>query len=201
MARLVHVKHARRAYKEAGIKKGEPYYWYKHRYGPKVRSKTAPRRSSYATQSEFIGELMDMEYDCGALLSGAADLDEAKSNTVDQLREWASRCEEMGQECTEKRDNMPEQLQDSDSGSLLESRSEEMETLAQELNDAADTIDGLDIDNFKDDAVLALAGEHENEEGEDDEYVPPEDEVLERANESALSEVEDALSSVGWSYS
>lgn len=143
MARAHYVKKAAKSYKDEGIKKGEPYWWWKFRYGSKIRSKTQPK-ASQLTQSEFLGAIADFEERIAAL-GKMDDLDEMKSerdSIVEEIRQ-------LGEEQDEKRNNMPDSLQDSDTGQLLEERQQECENMADEL-------DGVDLDL-------------EKEEGESDE--------------------------------
>lgn len=130
MARAHFVKSARKDYPSAGIKKGESYWWWKFRYGSKRMSKTQPTRSQL-TQSAFYGQVYDLQ-DRIAGLEASDSLPDEVSDIADELRS-------LGEECSSNRDNMPEQLQDSDSGSLLQERADAMEA-------AADEFEGIDFD-------------------------------------------------------
>jgi hypothetical protein len=136
MTRLHFVKSARKADKNAGIKKGDSYYWWQFAFGSKRKSKTRPARSSYETQSEFLGAIYDIE----DRLAEITDFDDAQSerdSIVDELRELADQCEE-------KRSNMPDQLQDSGSGEILSNR-------VDSCNEFADELEGIDLEIEKED--------------------------------------------------
>ncbi len=134
MARATFVKKARKDIPSAGIKAGESYYWWKFRFGGKYFSKTAPRRSQL-TQSEFYSQVYEIEDE----IAGAT----ADESLKDFVEDIASRLREIGEDCQSKRDNMPESLQDSDTGSLLEERAQAMET-------AADEFESIDFDDAPD---------------------------------------------------
>lgn len=135
MARATFVKAAAKDYPAQGIKKGESYWWWKFRYGSRQISKTEPRRSQL-TQSEFYGQVYDIEDEIGALSA-----DDGLQSAVEDI---ASRLREIGEQCTEKRDNMPEGLQDSETGTLLEERASAMES-------AADELEAIDFDDNPED--------------------------------------------------
>lgn len=137
MARATFVKKAQKDYPEHGIKKGESYYWWKFRFGGKHFSKTQPSRSQL-TQSEFYGRVYDLEDRIAAL--------EADENLPSEIEDIASELRDIASECEDKRNNMPESLQDSDSGQLLEERAQAMESAADEFesidfNDAPESTD------------------------------------------------------------
>lgn len=62
------------------------------------------------------------------------------------MRDAADTIRELGEECSEKRDNMPDQLQDCGSGELLEGRANACESLSEALETAADEIELLETD-------------------------------------------------------
>lgn len=133
MAVAHYVKKARKTYRGTGIKKGMPYYWWKFRRGPLMRSLTAPR-ASQLTQSEFWSgyhSSMEAFEDAVKEASTMDDLKEAVSN----LREAIDNIKD---ETEEKKNNMPESLQDSATGELLQERVEGLEEFITE-------IEGLDI--------------------------------------------------------
>ena len=128
MARAKFVKKARKDHTNSAgeviVKKGDSYYWWQFMYGTKQISKTPPTRSQL-TQSPFLGTLYSLE----DRLSGLS----ADDSMVAELQSIAEDARALGEECTESRDNMPDALQDSDTGILLEERTEAMETWADEL--------------------------------------------------------------------
>lgn len=130
MPRVTHVKAARKD--NSLVKKGEPYYWWKFRYGGKRLSKTYPKRSQL-TQSNFYSQLWDLEDDIsGFTAESGSDAESAKD-------EFAERIRDIGQECQDSLDNMPESLQYSPTGELLQERIDAMESMADEM-------EGVDCD-------------------------------------------------------
>jgi hypothetical protein len=125
MAIATFVKAARKDYPDHGIKKGEPYYWWKFRFGPKHFSKTKPRRSQL-TQSDFYSTVWDVEDRLSEFAGSIEDARMERDSAVDELRQLA-------EECQDKRSNMPDSLQDSETGQLLEERADELESMASEL--------------------------------------------------------------------
>lgn len=141
MARVHFVKKARKNYPHDGIKKGESYYWWAFRYGGKHKSKTMPKQSQL-TGSEFLSTVYSFqeELEEGTFEATAEGLEEAKDERdriVDELRSLAD-------EQTEKRDNMPEGLQYSETGTLLEDRE-------NYCNEFADELEAVDLEISRDD--------------------------------------------------
>lgn len=135
MARVHFVKKARKNYPDSDIKKGDSYYWWKFRYGGKQKSKTQPRQSQL-TQSEFLGTI----YDISDRLQAISDIESAQS----ERDEIVSELQELSGECEERQSNMPDSLQYSPTGELLEER-------ANNCNEFADELEGIDLDIEKED--------------------------------------------------
>lgn len=135
MARLHFVQRAAKTYRGTGIRKGKPYYWYKHRRGPKVRSLSKPPRSAYLTTSAFIAEMMDLE-------------DEFQgSHNADEWRDIAERVRSAGEDCREKRDAMEGSFPSGcPTMELLETRAEACEQIAGDIESAIDEIDSGELD-------------------------------------------------------
>lgn len=137
MARAHFVKSARKNNPVA--KKGESYYWWAFmqggRGGPKRYSKTAPTRSQL-TQSEFCSTLWDLEDRLGDL---KADSYETVADLQGDIEEIKGDLEGLSSDTQDKFNNMPDGLQQGDSGQLLENRSSEVDSLVGEL-------DGIDFD-------------------------------------------------------
>jgi hypothetical protein len=126
MARAHFVKKARKDYPDAGIKKGDSYYWWAFQYGPMVRSKVAPKPSQL-TQSEFLSTVYDINERLESIDGETAeDFESAISEIVGDL-------ENLRDETQEKHDNMPEQLQQGDTGQLLEERVQSIEGMISNL--------------------------------------------------------------------
>lgn len=138
MPRVHHVKKARKKNPVADV--GESYYWWKFRYGGKHYSKTYPK-ASQLTQSDFLSQLYDLQErrdDACSSVRGDPDTFEDFKSTIEEI---AQELEDLGSECEDRRSNMPDQLQDSDTGQLLEDRYNRCEEMAQELQDAVQEID------------------------------------------------------------
>lgn len=123
------------------IKVGDPYRWFQFAFSPKSvrcsKSECAPTRSDL-TRSGFYQSLFGIEDTFNAACG------EARSSTdptiaIQAARDAADELRNLGSECEEKRSNMPESLQDSSSGQLLEERQNECEDKASEFESYADT--------------------------------------------------------------
>lgn len=126
MARAVFVKSARKARPEYGIAVGDSYYWWKFRFGGTHYSKTPPKRSQL-TQSPFLSQLYELQDRISDIK--AEDRDDLKS----QIEEICSEIENLRDECQESLDNMPDQLQESDTGQMLQERVEALDGWKDEL--------------------------------------------------------------------
>ena len=139
MTRAHFVKKARKDHPEGDIKKGDSYWWWAFmvggRGGPKHYSKTQPK-ASQLTQSEYLGSIADIQDELNAL--GA---DDGLQSAVEDI---ASRIRELGEEQQSKKDNLPDSLQESETGQLLEER-------AQACESAADELEAIEFDYTNDD--------------------------------------------------
>lgn len=128
MPKVHFVKKARKAHKAGGIAKGESYYWWKFmvggRGGPKHYSKVPPRQSQL-TQSEFLSALYAIQEEIEDL-----EADDGLGAAVEDI---ANRLRELGSEQEEKKNNLPDSLQDGSSGELLQERADACESAADEL--------------------------------------------------------------------
>jgi len=116
------------------------YYWWQFRYGPKQCSKTRPRPSQL-TQSAYYGTIYSIQeemQDAGGY-EDASDLESARDG-------WAEQARELGSECEESLQNMPESLQQAPTGELLEQRVSAMEAWASELECADVAMDDHDAE-------------------------------------------------------
>jgi hypothetical protein len=168
MPRVHHVKSARKDNPIA--KKGQSYYWWKFRFGGKRYSLTPPRRSQL-TQSPWLGQLYDVQ-DIAASPPDFDSLDEWRGNLVDQLEELASMAEE-------SRENMPEQLQDSENGELLQRRTDS-------AREASETIQYLELQTREE-----IEADLDGDEDEDDV-----EQAIEMAADDFVSNVQSALEMV-----
>lgn len=137
MPRVTRVEKCRHSPGQCGkcstkIKKGEPYLWWKFRTGGRGGSKhvrcakpeCAPKASDL-TQSEFWGEIYAMQ-EQGITGDTFSDLKDSRD-------EVANRLTEMADELEEKRNNMPEGLQDGETGNMLQERADACRDAATEL--------------------------------------------------------------------
>lgn len=147
MARL-HYRKARKDYPAYGIKRGDMYYFAQIKTGPRssrtIRSLTKPIPSQL-TSSEWAGWLGDMQE---ITFPGIED--------VDGLKQIAEEIREFGQEKQAKLDNMPEGLQQGDTGQLLEERAAGCEEWADAIESAVNDyesrlgeIDEMDVDDLE----------------------------------------------------
>lgn len=134
MPRVYKVESARKPRPELGIAVGDTYYYWKRRKGPLQMSKTYPKRSQL-TGSAFLASIYDIEDRLAALTADETLKDEVES-IVQELRDLA-------EECQSSLDNMPEGLQQGDTGQLLEARIEG-------CNNAADELEGIDFSDAPD---------------------------------------------------
>lgn len=124
MTKLNFVKSAAKDYPQAGIAKGESYYWWQHYRMPRRMSKTRPKPSQIASseyERELLGIVEELEGWEGGWYEG--DRDELVSQ-LEQLRDYEQ----------EKFDNMPEGFQQGDTGVMLEERVSNLDQWIDELN-------------------------------------------------------------------
>jgi len=166
MAKAKFVKKARKD--NPVCKKGESYYWWKFKFGSKNYSLTPPKQSQL-TQSDFLSQIYDIQDRINDI-----DLD---SEFESEISEIVSDLESLRDEQEEKRDNMPEQLQDSGSGEMLQNRYDSIDEMISEL----ESID-LEVEDF--------SKELEKEEDE------TEEEFNERVEQETESKKEEILSEI-----
>lgn len=129
MPRVTFVKSARKDNPVA--KKGESYYWWKHRNGPKRFSKTRPRPSQL-TQSAYYSQVR-------SLVEMIEDRTVTDGDELIELKdEVASTLDELRDECQSSLDNMPDSLQYSPTGELLQERIDACEMAQSEVENIDD---------------------------------------------------------------
>ena len=144
--RLHYVKKAAKTYRGTGIKKGQPYYWYAFRYGPKIRSKSKPRRSALV-RHEWDKFMLDLEDDVLALKvpDGTESVDVTEISS--QLSIYADSVGDFKSELDERVSNMESAFPNGcPTLEMLTERVETLESLQQELDSAANDIEGEDGD-------------------------------------------------------
>lgn len=171
MPKVHHVLKARKAVPSAGINVGDSYYWWKFRYGGKRYSKTPPKQSQL-TQSEFLAQVYDIEDEIAGLTA-----DDSMQAAIEDI---AQRLRDLAEECEQKRENMPEQLQESDTGTLLQER-------ADACNETADSLDALDFEFEEDSAKEAAAKEYPDDPDEQETMV---EEARQEFYDALLEEVQ-----------
>lgn len=128
MAKLNFVKKARKDYPDHDIKKGDSYYWWQFMRGPKMFSKTRPRPSQL-TRSEFTSELLSIQEEIEDF-----KLEDGKASDIESfIQDVCSRIEELKSNTEDKLSNMPQQLQDADTGQLLQERIDALDSWISEL--------------------------------------------------------------------
>jgi hypothetical protein len=140
MARAHFVKKAQKDYPEVGIKKGESYWWWAHFRGGRHLSKNRPKPSQLAG-SEFISTLLGLQEVFDAKYDNTEDVKGEVENVISEL-------ESLRDDTQGKYDNMPEGLQQGDTGQLLEQRVEGLDTLIQELESIDFEEEGLVLDDL-----------------------------------------------------
>ncbi len=163
---------AAKDYPDNGILKGEEYYYVQMKTGPRssrvLRSKT-PFKRSQLTTSDYLGTLYDWE-DTKADL---ASMEDAES-LVDEIRTH-------GEEQQEKFDNMPEGLQQGDTGQMIEARATGCEAAATEIEDiiaewtSAKEEHDAEVDDFAEYAKARDEWDEESGEDEPEEVADPGD--------------------------
>lgn len=145
MPRVTHVKKARKD--NPAVKAGESYYWWKFNFGPMRYSATPPKQSQL-TQSPFLGEYYsiqeDLEEGCANAITGA-DL----TSTVEEV---CGRITELRDETEGNFENIPENFQEGDTGTMLQER---IDGLEQWQND----LETVDIDIPDADHIDAEGGD------------------------------------------
>ena len=124
MARVHFVKKAAKAYKAAGIEKGDSYYWWQNFRGPKQMSKEKPKPSQVASSDYERGVLSAIE----SLETWQGPWEESDRDDL------VSELEALMEEEQSKLDNMPEGLQQGDTGQLIQSRIDDLDNWIGELS-------------------------------------------------------------------
>lgn len=136
MARIHHRK-ARKDYPAHGIVKGDMYYTAKIKTGPRssrvLRSKT-PLRQSQMTTSPFKSGYFAMQ----------EAWEDDKTPDQETIRAAGETCRELAEAANESYENMPESLQEGDTGQMLYERAEQCESKADDLEQLADEYEGLE---------------------------------------------------------
>jgi hypothetical protein len=152
MPRVHHVKKARKDNPVA--KKGEPYYWWKFRYGTKHYSKTPPR-ASQLTQSKWSGvcgaeeDLADTVKNCNRL--------EDKDGLVNALDDTISEVQGVADEYQESADNIESAFDYSPTAELCQERADQCEQIISDLEAAKGEIEDAESEDDFQAAVEAVS--------------------------------------------
>ena len=175
----VHHRKARKDYPDNGITKGDMYYYVSMKTGPRssrVMRSLTPFRRSQLTTSAFYGAMYDIE----DALETVGDLEELNSIIED--------LEALTEETQCSFDNMPESLQQGDTGMMLEERVQGCESASEELREIAQRME--DYEEYEEYDPSDDAEELSNRvaEGED-----PEDVAAELAEEAMTGDTLDDM--------
>lgn len=179
MPRVHFVKKARKDVKNSDIKKGESYFWWKFNYGAKHVSRTKPKQSQL-TQSAFLSQI----YDIQDRIEGMA----TDSDFETEISDIVSELENLRDECEDKRSNMPDQLQDSGSGEILQNRVDSVQEMIDELEGIDKDVEEPNEEEAKDD--VGEKEEGENEEDYQNRLKERKEEMLEERQQEILDEIQ-----------
>jgi hypothetical protein len=176
MAKVQH-RRANKAYPENGIEKGDMYYFAQIKTGPyssrTIRQKH-PISQSQLTTSEYLQSLYALQETARCFTHITDFLD-----VPDQLRELADAARE-------RLASMPESLQQSDAGQLLETRADSCESVADE-------IESLTSDWDED----ALREEYAEEPADSDDTTTLDDDVQTKIDDACSELVDQAMELLG----
>ena len=157
MPKVNHVKKARKDNPVA--KRGEPYYWWKFRYGGKHFSLTYPKQSQL-TQSPYltvIYECQDAWSEVGSpdgeqvtfsekenIVSSLQQAADSMDSVVENLRELVDQYEESATNMEEYFPGAEKVDMLRDSGQACEETCDEIDNMVQSVRDASDEISGMD---------------------------------------------------------
>lgn len=155
------------------IAKGESYYWWQFKNGPKHISKDRPKQSQL-TQSNYLGQLYSIQEEMDEMIcEDASDVE----SFVDSIKE---QLESLKEETESSLENMPESLQSSPTGELLQER-------IDALDNAISEFDGIDFD-YEDPDEDDIKNEIAEEEDIDTEKENWEEEITQDMIESKKQE-------------
>ena len=137
MTKVTHVKAARRAIPQIGVKVGDSYYHWKHRRGPKQVGKTYPKRSQLTT-SEFLKAMYDAEDELEKAIDTFDHDQLSASDLAVSVTDAAMIVNEQKEACEESKGNIEDKFPNGcPTIDLLDQRIDACETIAAELEDAA----------------------------------------------------------------
>lgn len=155
MPRVIKVVKSRKECKDSFtgevIPVGSPYYWWQFMRSPKSISVKPPTKRQL-TRSGFQLSMYDIE-DAIEALTASESIEEDVQAIIDSIQDLKSEVED-------SLSNMPEQLQEADTGQLLQERIEALENWANEL-EGVDK--GVDEEGLREEASDGLDKEADKE--------------------------------------
>jgi hypothetical protein len=146
------------------VPKGTEYYKWQKKNQPPTISLTPPTRQQL-TSSDFLIQIYDLEDDINSFQAeGPEDIQSAVDG-------WREQVETLRDELEEKRENMPESLQESPVGQLLQERYDALDEWLNEL-------DSIDLDDYPTEEI----------DTEDEELEDIENDETEQTHEERLRE-------------
>jgi hypothetical protein len=179
MARVHHRK-ARKDYPEKGIKKGDMYYFAQIKTGPRS-SRTIrqlePIKQSQLTSSDFLSQLYGIEEGFDEIVHD--------ESAVEALNDAATTLRDLGQEQQDKFDNMPDGLQQGDTGQMLEERANNCEQWADEIEQIASNLESAitEINNKPLEDLEDLGYDLDDEDAEE-----PDEETVQEARDREITD-------------
>ena len=133
-----HVKKARKDFPEFGIKRGQPYWWWKRRKTGVIKASRPPLRSEL-TNSHKMARLYDAEDALPDVVRGPSDMAEA-ADTLDLI---AMVIGTVADEYETSANNLPESLQYSDFADGLRNRVDGIRRVRGQVENTAKTLRNL----------------------------------------------------------
>ena len=131
----VEVRKARKDYPNSGIKAGDTYYYTKLKLqrGGQIKRSLKPFKPSQLTNSPFKSGWLAVQEDW-----------DAGDKDAEAIRAAAEAMTSLGEEARGSFDNMPEGLQQGETGQLLETRADSCDDAAATLDALADELEALE---------------------------------------------------------
>jgi hypothetical protein len=141
----VKAKVAAKDYPDQGIRKGDTYYTWSFYRGAVQRSAKLPR-GSQLTQREDHGCILQAQEGLEDVTNKIGWKFENRDELASVIRDAVSALSEGRDAAQEKLDNMPENFQQAEQGSELESLIADCESTEQELEDLADGLENYETE-------------------------------------------------------
>lgn len=186
MPRVHEVKKARRPLPDHGIAVGDSYFWWAFRSGRgsyKVFSKTRPKPSQL-TQSTFYSTLLSVQESQPAF----SDISDVESWT----EEARSELENLKDEIEGNLSNMPDSLQQGDTGQLMQERIDGL----YELISGLENLD-FEPEEVDEESIEAPEDPKELEEWDKDQAF---EEAKQEKHDEKLQELVDEIDGLDWSF-